>query len=65
MRETPANKGVDMSPKAIEQRLRDVAELYQLGMALRRARFLGKTVELRKNRRPDGQPMVDDAGPEH
>ena len=44
----PENRAVDMSPKAIERRLRDVSELFQLGMALRRARFLGKTVELRR-----------------
>jgi len=53
-----------MSPRAIERRLRDVSELYGLGMALRRARYLGKTVELRKNWPPEGGPMKDDAGPE-
>ena len=31
----------DMSPEAIDQRLRDVAQIYKLGMSLRGAQWLG------------------------
>ena len=38
---------VDMSPAAVGQRLRDVAQLYRLGVSLRNARVLGGVEELR------------------
>jgi hypothetical protein len=38
---------VDMSPTAVGQRLRDVAQLYRLGVSLRNARVLGGVEELR------------------
>lgn len=31
----------DMSPEAIDQRLRDLAQIYKLGMSLRDAKWLG------------------------
>ena len=31
----------DMSPEAIDQRLRDLAQIYKLGMSLRGAQWLG------------------------
>ena len=39
---------VDMSPEAVEQRLRDLSDLYELGMALRNARYLGTVEEVRR-----------------
>lgn len=39
---------VDMSPDAIDRRLRDTAQLYALGMALREARLLGPVEEVRR-----------------
>ena len=33
---------VDMSPEAIDRRLRDLAQLYRLGCSLKEARRLGK-----------------------
>jgi len=36
----------DMSPEAIDRRLRTIAELRRLGLALRSARRLGKVREL-------------------
>jgi hypothetical protein len=38
---------VDMSPAAVGQRLREVAQLYRLGVSLRTARVLGGVDELR------------------
>jgi len=37
----------DMSPEALDRRLRDAGQLYKLGMTLREARPLGKVKELR------------------
>jgi hypothetical protein len=44
-------RNVDMSPEAIDQRLRDVASLYQLGMLLPTAKRLGTVVEVRERDR--------------
>lgn len=33
---------VDMSPEAIDRRLRDLAQIYKLGMSLRGAKWLGQ-----------------------
>ena len=35
------SRRIDMSPEAIDQRLRDVAQIYKLGMSLRDTRWLG------------------------
>lgn len=52
------NKVVDMSPEAIEQRLRDLGQLYELGVALRTARKIGTIKNTRescgKNEPADG-----------
>lgn len=37
----PNPKHPDMSPEAIDQRLRDLAQIYKLGMSLRDAKWLG------------------------
>ena len=37
----PDPKHPDMSPEAIDQRLRDLAQIYKLGMSLRDAKWLG------------------------
>lgn len=42
-------ENVDMSPEAIEKRLRDVAQLYKLGMEIERAKYLGKVSEIRND----------------
>lgn len=34
--------GVDMSPEAIDRRLRDLGQLYRVGRELANARYLGK-----------------------
>jgi hypothetical protein len=39
-----------MSPEAVEQRLRDVAQLYRLGMAIREFRRVGPVEESRSQR---------------
>jgi hypothetical protein len=41
-------KKSDVPPELVEQRLRDLAQLYRLGMELRKARRLGKVKDLRK-----------------
>ncbi len=38
---------VEMSPEAIDRRLKDLAQLYKLGIAIRDARRLGKVNEIR------------------
>ena len=42
---------VDMSPDAIDRRLKEAAQLYTLGMALREARLVGPVEEVRRQRR--------------
>lgn len=42
-------KTVDMSPDAIDRRLRDLSQLYELGMALRDAKRIGP-IESKKNK---------------
>ena len=37
----PNPRHPDMSPEAIDQRLRELAQIYQLGMSLRDAQWLG------------------------
>ena len=39
---------VDMSPEAVDRRLRDLAQLYRLGLQISTARRLGKVKDLRK-----------------
>lgn len=34
---------VDMSSQAVDQRLQDLGQIYQLAMSLQGAKFLGKT----------------------
>jgi hypothetical protein len=41
----PKRANPDMSPEALDRRLRDVGQLYKLGIALREARPLGKVEE--------------------
>ncbi|HYU31249.1 MAG TPA: hypothetical protein VEW48_03740 [Thermoanaerobaculia bacterium] len=36
---------VDMSPEAIDRRLRELGQLYRLGMSLQKARRIGKVGE--------------------
>ncbi len=38
---------VDMSPEAIDQRLRDVSQLYKLGMSIKGAKRVGKAKDLK------------------
>lgn len=42
-----------MSPEAVDQRLRDVAQLYELGISLRDAELLGSVEEIRRGHRPE------------
>lgn len=38
----------DMSPKAVERRLRDWGQLFKLASSLKNVKLVGKTEELRK-----------------
>jgi hypothetical protein len=42
---------VDMSPEAIDQRLRELGQLYRLGMSLRKARLLGPLQEVQQRQK--------------
>lgn len=42
-------KRVDMSSEALDRRLREVSQLYQLGVMLKTAKKKGKVKELRNN----------------
>jgi hypothetical protein len=44
----PPTKQVDISADAFDQRLRDLAELYRLGMSLRDVKLVGKAEDLRR-----------------
>jgi ribosomal protein L13E len=55
-----------MSAEAIDQRLRDLAQLYKLGMSLRDVKLLGKAVDLRRKAAEDGPraaPAAKRSGP--
>ena len=47
--ETQVSKRIDMSPAAIDRRLRDLSELYDLGASLAQARRIGSVSQLRAN----------------
>lgn len=38
----------DMSPEAIDQRLKELGQLYKLGMAIQRAKHIGKVEDFIK-----------------
>lgn len=49
---------VDMSPEAIDQRLRDLGQLYELGIEIRSARWLGTLKDLeRSSAKSDSMPV--------
>jgi hypothetical protein len=54
------NKEVDMSPDAIDRRLRDLAGLYRLGMSLKEAVYIGPVEEGQSN---EGAKPVSDSSP--
>lgn len=43
------SKKIDMSSAAIGRRLREVAQLYRLGMSLQKAKRLGKVKDLKSS----------------
>lgn len=43
---TRRTRRVDMSPEAIDRRMRDLAQLYKLGIAIQEARRLGRVEDL-------------------
>ncbi|MBI4749105.1 MAG: hypothetical protein HY774_11490 [Acidobacteria bacterium] len=47
----------DMSQEAVDQRLRDVSELFQLGMSLQKATYLGKAKDILRSKE-DGAPDI-------
>ena len=47
-----------MSPEAIDQRLRDLGQLYELGIEIGSARWLGTLKDLeRSSAKSDGKPV--------
>lgn len=57
----PPTPQVDMSAEAIDQRLRDLAQLYRLGMSLRDVKLVGKTVALRRKATGDSPRANEDS----
>ncbi|MEK6261353.1 MAG: hypothetical protein AABP62_22360 [Planctomycetota bacterium] len=53
--EIPDPKHPDMSPEAIDQRLRDLGQIYKLAMSLRDAKCLGPVSE----RAQRGEPVEE------
>ncbi len=45
---TRVRKTVDMSPEAIDRRLRDLGQLYELGIQISSARWLGTLKDLKQ-----------------
>jgi hypothetical protein len=45
---TIESKAIDMSPEGIDRRMREVAQLYRLGVEIAKARRLGKLRDLRQ-----------------
>ncbi len=50
----------DMSPSAIDRRLRDLAQLYKLGMSIMRAKYVGPVEQSPTSRKDDHSPNVSD-----
>lgn len=50
----PSARQVDMSAEAIDRRLRDLAQLYKLGMSLRDIKLVGKATDVRGEADADG-----------
>lgn len=53
---TRTRAAVDMSPEAIDRRLRELGQLYELGMEIRSARWLGTLKELEQRAARSGSP---------
>lgn len=53
----PPQLKFDMSQEAVDQRLRDVSELFQLGMSLQKATYLGKANDILRLK-SDGVPDI-------
>ena len=56
----PDPKHPDMSPEAIDRRLRELAQIYKLGMSLRDAKWLGPVNAPSQ----DNQPRSTSIGPD-
>jgi hypothetical protein len=48
----PNYKNADMSPEAIDRRLRELSQIYKLGMSLRNAKWLGPINAPREDTEP-------------
>lgn len=59
---TPARRTVDMSPEAIDQRLRELGQLYELGVEIRSAQWLGTLKELEESSAKRGSAPVSPSG---
>lgn len=46
------NQELDMSPQAIDRRMRELAQLYRLGLEIRSARLLGRIEDLQPAQYP-------------
>lgn len=55
MKKAKSTDRVDMSPEAVEARLRDLASMYALGMSLMKARILGPVEQLDRRRTSEGR----------
>ncbi len=53
----PPQLKFDMSQEAVDQRLRDVSELFQLGISLQKATYLGKAKDILQSKE-DGVPAI-------
>jgi hypothetical protein len=53
---------VDMSPAAIDQRLKEIGQLYKLWLSFRDARYIGLSEDLKAQRRPGGPQAGIEAG---
>ena len=61
--ETRERRVVDMSPEAIDRRLRTLSDLHRLGMSLKSVRWLGKVNDLRSNGVTESSSTPPDATP--
>jgi hypothetical protein len=50
----------DMSPSAVDRRLRDLAQLYKLGMSIMRAKYVGPVEQTPKSEKDVHSPNVSD-----
>ncbi len=58
MADSGVRRPVDMSPAALDRRMRDLSQLYRLGMLIKQAKRLGTVEEHEQATQAEGGPLL-------